>query len=100
MTDEEYNAQRAEKQKKIDAILDKIAKNGYESLTKDEKEFLFKTEVIINFFKDSVSKKYIIQLVGKKQERKLLFFGKLILFINWIFILCLLISYLFTLYKS
>lgn len=32
----------SEKQKKIDAILDKISKSGYESLTKEEKEFLFK----------------------------------------------------------
>lgn len=30
------------KQKKIDVILDKISKSGYDSLTKDEKEFLFK----------------------------------------------------------
>lgn len=30
------------KQKKIDTILDKISKSGYESLTKEEKEFLFK----------------------------------------------------------
>lgn len=30
-----------EKQKKIDAILDKISKNGYDSLTKEEKDFLF-----------------------------------------------------------
>jgi membrane associated rhomboid family serine protease len=29
-------------QKKIDAILDKISKSGYASLTKEEKEFLFK----------------------------------------------------------
>ena len=29
-------------QKKIDAILDKISKSGYESLTKSEKDFLFK----------------------------------------------------------
>ena len=31
-----------DKQKKIDAILDKISKSGYESLTSDEKAFLFK----------------------------------------------------------
>lgn len=31
-----------EKQRKIDGILDKISKSGYESLTKDEKDFLFK----------------------------------------------------------
>lgn len=31
-----------ESQKKIDAILDKISKSGYESLTKAEKDFLFK----------------------------------------------------------
>lgn len=30
------------KQKKIDSILDKISKSGYESLTADEKSFLFK----------------------------------------------------------
>jgi len=30
------------KQKKIDLILDKIAKNGYDSLTAEEKEFLFR----------------------------------------------------------
>jgi len=29
------------RQVKIDAILDKISKSGYESLTKAEKEFLF-----------------------------------------------------------
>ena len=29
-------------QKKIDAILDKISKSGYESLSKSEKDFLFK----------------------------------------------------------
>lgn len=31
-------------QKKVDEILDKISKSGYDSLTKDEKEFLFKSE--------------------------------------------------------
>lgn len=33
--------QKASNQKKIDAILDKISKSGYESLTKEEKDFLF-----------------------------------------------------------
>lgn len=42
MSDEQYNARRAEEQRDIDAILDKIAKNGYASLTKEEKEFLFR----------------------------------------------------------
>lgn len=37
-----YNHQKVEKQKKIDAILDKISKSGYESLSKEEKDFLFK----------------------------------------------------------
>lgn len=32
-----------EKQKKIDTILDKISKSGYESLTKAEKDFLFQS---------------------------------------------------------
>lgn len=41
LSDEEYNRKKAEKQKKIDKILDKISKSGYESLTKEEKEFLF-----------------------------------------------------------
>jgi hypothetical protein len=30
------------RQRKIDTILDKISKSGYESLSKDEKDFLFK----------------------------------------------------------
>lgn len=40
--DIDYNAQRVEEQKKIDEILDKISKSGYESLTKKEKELLFR----------------------------------------------------------
>ncbi len=41
-SDEEYNQQKAEKERDVDAILDKIAKSGYGSLTPEEKEFLFK----------------------------------------------------------
>ena len=37
-----YNKAKVEKQEKIDKILDKIAKSGYDSLTKSEKEILFK----------------------------------------------------------
>ncbi|GEQ86086.1 rhomboid family intramembrane serine protease [Patiriisocius marinistellae] len=33
---------KTERQLKVDAILDKIGKSGYESLSKDEKDFLFK----------------------------------------------------------
>lgn len=40
--DYDYNHQKIEKQKKIDSILDKISRSGYESLSKDEKDFLFK----------------------------------------------------------
>jgi membrane associated rhomboid family serine protease len=40
-TDYEYNEVKAEKQKAIDHILDKISKGGYDSLTKEEKEILF-----------------------------------------------------------
>jgi len=38
----EYNAEKKEKQKKIDSILDKISKSGYDSLTREEKDTLFK----------------------------------------------------------
>jgi membrane associated rhomboid family serine protease len=41
-TDDEFNAERAERQKKIDDILDKIGRSGYESLSQAEKDFLFK----------------------------------------------------------
>jgi hypothetical protein len=41
VSDYDYNKQRADKQKEMDIILDKIAKSGYESLSKEEKEFLF-----------------------------------------------------------
>ncbi len=40
--DYEYNRQQNIKQEEINRILDKIAKSGYESLTKEEKELLFK----------------------------------------------------------
>lgn len=43
LTDDEYNSIRAKKQKRMDEILDKISKSGYESLTAEEKEFLFTT---------------------------------------------------------
>jgi membrane associated rhomboid family serine protease len=43
VTDDEYNYQRAQQQKQIDSILDKISKGGYDSLTREEKEFLFKS---------------------------------------------------------
>jgi hypothetical protein len=35
------NKNSAERQKKIDTILDKISKSGYESLSKEDKDFLF-----------------------------------------------------------
>ncbi|SDR94748.1 rhomboid family intramembrane serine protease [Gramella sp. MAR_2010_147] len=35
------NFDKNEKQKRVDAILDKISKSGYESLNKEEKDFLF-----------------------------------------------------------
>lgn len=41
-TDEEYNMRKANEQKGIDAILDKIRVSGYASLTDEEKELLFK----------------------------------------------------------
>nr|WP_319997962.1 rhomboid family intramembrane serine protease [uncultured Draconibacterium sp.] len=40
--DYEYNRQKHKQQEEINRILDKIAKSGYESLTKKEKELLFK----------------------------------------------------------
>lgn len=42
LSDEEYNANRAQNQKQVDAILDKISQKGYDSLTRKEKEFLFR----------------------------------------------------------
>lgn len=42
MTDEEYNARKMNHQKDLDRILDKISRSGYQSLTKEEKEILFR----------------------------------------------------------
>ncbi|MBW6489702.1 MAG: rhomboid family intramembrane serine protease [Lentimicrobium sp.] len=41
LTDEEYNIQKTQRQIRMDAILDKISRSGYESLTREEKELLF-----------------------------------------------------------
>ncbi len=40
-TDWEYNARKMHEQEEIDAILDKIRKSGYDSLTREEKQRLF-----------------------------------------------------------
>lgn len=46
-SDEEYNLSRKERQQRMDAILDKITRSGYDSLTKEEKALL------LEFSKDS-----------------------------------------------
>ena len=43
VTDDEYNFRKSQYQQKIDKILDKISKKGYNSLTKEEKDLLFKS---------------------------------------------------------
>lgn len=43
VSDEDYNLQKKHNQQRIDGILDKISKSGYESLTKEEKEILFRS---------------------------------------------------------
>jgi hypothetical protein len=39
--DEDYAYEKRKRQEKTDKILDKISKSGYDSLTKEEKDFLF-----------------------------------------------------------
>ena len=41
MSDDEFNAARAERGERLDAILDKISKHGYDHLSPEEKRFLF-----------------------------------------------------------
>lgn len=41
MSDDEWNRRHKEEQDRVDHILDKISANGYASLTKEEKDFLF-----------------------------------------------------------
>jgi membrane associated rhomboid family serine protease len=41
-TDMDYNRRKADEQKEVDRILDKIAKSGYSSLSAKEKEILFR----------------------------------------------------------
>jgi membrane associated rhomboid family serine protease len=47
-TEYEYNKIKAEKQAQINVILDKISKAGYDSLTKEEKDTLFKESSMKN----------------------------------------------------
>jgi membrane associated rhomboid family serine protease len=42
VSDYDYNKMKAEHQARINSILDKIAKGGYDSLTKEEKDLLFR----------------------------------------------------------
>jgi membrane associated rhomboid family serine protease len=41
MSDEQYRANKQQRQARLDAILDKISKRGYDALSKEEKDFLF-----------------------------------------------------------
>lgn len=41
LTDEQFRANKQERQARLDAILDKISKKGYDALSKAEKDFLF-----------------------------------------------------------
>jgi len=41
MVDADFNAAKKEKQARVDAILDKISRSGYDSLSKEERDFLF-----------------------------------------------------------
>lgn len=42
LTDEDYNDIKAEERNRMDGILDKISQHGYDSLSKEEKNFLFR----------------------------------------------------------
>lgn len=41
MSDADFNAKKRQEEKRVDEILDKIAKDGYGALTKEEKDFLY-----------------------------------------------------------
>ena len=41
LSDEEFNAKKHQDEQKVDVILDKISKNGYDALNKEEKDFLY-----------------------------------------------------------
>lgn len=41
MSDAEFNAQKRRNEERVDEILDKISKDGYGALTKEEKDFLY-----------------------------------------------------------
>ena len=41
-SDDQFDKSNTATQKRIDIILEKISKSGYENLSKDDKEFLFK----------------------------------------------------------
>ena len=41
VSDADYNAKKRQDEAKVDSILDKISKSGYDSLTKEERDFLY-----------------------------------------------------------
>ncbi len=40
LTDDQFNDRRAKRREKLDSILDKISKDGYDSLSNHERNFL------------------------------------------------------------
>jgi hypothetical protein len=41
-SDEQFNLEKKARQKRIDEILDRISRSGYDGLSREEKDFLFK----------------------------------------------------------
>jgi hypothetical protein len=41
LTDDQFRASKQARQERLDTILDKISKKGYDALSKEEKDFLF-----------------------------------------------------------
>jgi hypothetical protein len=42
LQDSDFNATKRAKEERVNAILDKISRSGYDSLSKEEKDFLFR----------------------------------------------------------
>lgn len=42
-SDEQFNLEKKARQERVDIILDKISRSGYDALSRDEKEFLFRS---------------------------------------------------------
>ena len=83
MSDDEFNAARADRQERLDAILDKISKHGYDHLSAEEKRLCLDESQRLTVVNPSLGMPKISGPAGATASLLTLFLAVLVLVVNW-----------------